>query len=133
MLNIQLKSQFRIVISQLQSQKAVRYIRLTNFHYVHYYFQYISSFYSQKNLYKDDVILQSRFYCNCQKAVADPREAPVTRAPSPLGPICFISCTFQQTFCQTRMHSSRMRTVRNSSRLLGGVAYSWGGACSRGG
>ena len=29
---------------------------------------------------------------------------------------------------KTRMHSSRMRTVRNSSRLL-----VWGGVCSRGG
>ena len=31
------------------------------------------------------------------------------------------------------MHSSRMRTVRNSSRLLGGGACSRGGTCSRGG
>ena len=33
----------------------------------------------------------------------------------------------QQNFKKTRIHSRRMRTVRNSSRLLGG-----GGACSRG-
>ena len=37
-----------------------------------------------------------------------------------------------QHYLQTRMHSSRMRTVRNRSRLLGGRCLLWGGSGPRG-
>ena len=42
-----------------------------------------------------------------------------------LGPLSFI---FMQKICQTRMHSSRMCTVRCSGRLLGMSAYGGGSA-----
>ena len=54
---------------------------------------------------------------NTEKSLADPRGARDVRPIS----VQFLSFSysFQQKYCQTRMHSSRMCTVRSSSRLLG--------------
>ena len=47
-----------------------------------------------------------------------------TRAPFLVQFLSF-SCSFQQKLCQTRMHSSTMRTARSSSHLGGGSPPPW--------
>ena len=44
-----------------------------------------------------------------------------------------MSCYGSECFVKTRMHSSRMRTVRSSDGILGGGVCSWGGSVLGGG